>query len=275
MEYNVKVFRYANGKYQVRIYNVPIAKHEEVNKIVASKAQKTKKINKELYKSEPDLERSIVLSKNRTINSIFNISRSNTWDWFITITFDPKRVNRQNYDNCYEYLKKWLKSLKSKYPDVLYLFVPELHSDGISWHFHGLMSNVPDSVFKYWKTVDYNGKKKELYNLDFDYFGFNSVERVGDTLAIEKYITKYITKNLVGNTQGKNRYIYSKNCSKPYVSENYIDLSELYKYLSRISDKVNYSKTCDYFHNNVMYLECDDIGDIFDWGFSEVDFEEL
>lgn len=275
MEYNVKVCKFANGKTQVRVYNLPIIKNDEINKLITSKANKTKKINRDKFRTEEEIEHSIANSKNRTIQNIFNIARSNNWTWFCTFTFDPKRVNRQNYDNCYSCLYSWLKSMKKKYPDIKYIIVPELHpSDGVSWHFHGLFSNCPDSMFTL-KHINY--KHEEIYNINgFDYFGLiNSATKIKDSNKSAMYIAKYIKKDLVTKTLGKHRYLYSKNCERPQVAENSINYNDLYKYLIRIQDKIQYTKTCDYYNNNIMYIECDDIGDIFDWQFSECEFEEL
>ena len=218
MEYNVKVVKFANGKTQVRIYNLPIIKDDEINRLISKKANKTKIINKDRFRSESEIEHSIAVSKNRTIQNIFAIARSNNWDWFCTFTFDPKRVNRQNYDNCYSCLYSWLKSIKKKYTDIKYLIVPELHSDGFSWHFHGLFSNCPDSMFTF-KHRNY--KNEEIYNINgFEYYGLvNSATKIVDSNKSAMYIAKYIKKDLVTKTLYKHRYLYSKNCNRPLVSE--------------------------------------------------------
>ena len=42
-------------------------------------------------------KRSIASSMNRTVNAVYHKARSNTWDWFVTLTFDPDLVDSFDY----------------------------------------------------------------------------------------------------------------------------------------------------------------------------------
>ena len=137
---------------------------------------------------------------------VYDLARSNDWDWFATITFNPNKYNRQDYDECRKALSKLLNNIRNRYcPDLKYLFIPELHSDGINWHFHGLLSNCTDLHF----TQSINGKiGSKFYGLPLkdkngnDVFVCNHFSKLGnctftkvkDTRRVSNYITKYITK---------------------------------------------------------------------------------
>ena len=63
--------------------------------------------------------------------------------YFCTFTFNPALVDRTDFYDVSQKLSKWLQHLKERYAhDLMYVVVPELHSDGRSYHFHAVMSNV-------------------------------------------------------------------------------------------------------------------------------------
>ena len=70
---------------------------------------------------------------------VYNYSLANDWDWFVTLTFDPQKVDRYNYSDCAKKLKNFIDVTRRKCPGLKYLFVPELHKDG-AFHFHGLIA---------------------------------------------------------------------------------------------------------------------------------------
>ena len=73
--YNVKVLKYADGKAQVRIYTKPFS-HSDLEDDYRDKEfiEEIKERKKKDEKTgEPDIENSNRVSKNRTIQEIYNI----------------------------------------------------------------------------------------------------------------------------------------------------------------------------------------------------------
>lgn len=65
------------------------------------------------------------------------------WDYFITLTIDPKKLDNTDFNLVSEKLNIWTNNLKKRYaPDLKYILVPELHKDKTKWHFHGLFADI-------------------------------------------------------------------------------------------------------------------------------------
>lgn len=160
----------------------------------------------------------------RAKNKVYDYARSNIekWDYFVTLTFDPHIINRQDYTQCYEEVRQLCKRIKSF--GGSYLFVPELHNDGCSYHFHGLIS---DSI-----TLFYSGvygpsySKCDVYSIPY-FPGFTYVSRIRDSKRVCSYITKYITKDLVHVVpKGRRRYIHSSDLVLPLTERKSMDFTE-------------------------------------------------
>lgn len=157
----------------------------------------------------------------RAKKKIFDYSRANRWEWFLTFTFSQEKVNRSDYDECKKKLTKWLNHMSQRYCDgkLKYLCVPELHRDGRNWHFHGLLSECGNIKFENSGHIDKKGRI--IYNLPQFKFGFTTATAVTDTDKVSFYITKYITKSACIKLQRRQRYLASKNLEMPY-EETYI-----------------------------------------------------
>ena len=66
-------------------------------------------------------------------------AESNEWDFFLTLTLDKEKMDRQNLDAFARSFSEMCKRIKKDSGEkVRYLTVPELHKDGVSWHMHGI-----------------------------------------------------------------------------------------------------------------------------------------
>ena len=241
--YNLKVIHYI-GHDQVRLYSKAFSNADEMGfdvdyetgEIIPLSSEKKEKESeyspwgdeiKGTFGSEKfSTEHSASVSMNRTINNIYSLSRSNRWEWFFTLTFNPLKVDRTDYGMCQKKLTAWLNNMRKRYaPDMVYLLVPELHKDGKSFHFHGLFSNIGDMpLFDSGKRdkegrVIYNiGYRKENGVLKYEKgafrLGYTTVTAVGDTEKASSYLCKYVTKDLCAVTFNKRRYWCSKNISR-------------------------------------------------------------
>lgn len=143
----------------------------------------------------------------RARSKIFELAICNEWQYWCTFTLDPKKYDRMNLELFKKDFSRFIRNQRIKLKSKIdYLLVPELHSDGKSWHMHGFINGLPESELRL-----FNQKEKlplkllEKINqgdLVHDWkayrqkFGFNDLELVRNHEACSKYITKYISKEL-------------------------------------------------------------------------------
>ncbi len=186
-----------------------------------------------------DKDKSIFESMARTKKSIYDYAFANTWEYFLTFTFDPKKVDRYNYDEVSKKMSNWFDmTRKRKAPNLKYLIVPEQHRDN-AWHFHALISQIGSLSFIDSNKTDSTGKT--IYNLKEFRLGFSTATKVSDTSKVSSYISKYITKSLVESTFNKKRYWVSRNLSKPLEIKTFHDSEHFEEKLS-----TNFMKSEDY-----------------------------
>lgn len=158
-----------------------------------------------LEEVEAKRERSLRESVRRSRQAIYDISRSYSWEWFLTFTFSPDSVDRYDYDAVVALMSSWLKKMRKLNKDMRYILVPEKHKDG-AYHFHGLFSDC-DLQPKLWK--------RKIYNIPCFEYGYTTATRVRNSQAACRYISKYVTKDICTVAFGKKRYWTSRNISKP------------------------------------------------------------
>lgn len=149
-----------------------------------------------------------VLKRNR--ERVFDIVYCNHWDWFLTITFDPKRVDSSNVSLVMSKLDSWLRNRVQR-SGLRYILVPEKfkHSDGI--HCHALVNDTIETAYS--GRVRF-GKKSyteesarrfgfefsdsdKIYNVPEWKYGFSTALPVKDNSGkLSVYLTKYITKGI-------------------------------------------------------------------------------
>ena len=192
------VKEYPNDKYKVTVFNNPL---------IIPKPKKGRTVNRSSEKPSDD---AITESLRRTRTTIFDYALSNDFEYFVTFTFNPKKIDRYSIDETFNTMKYWLNRQKKHSPDFAYVIVPEFHKDG-AIHFHALIRAYngdmkPTQVFQ-------NGKR--VYNVTGFTSGFTNAQKMDDNQEkTAGYITKYITKDTI-NRFNKRRYWASKNLQKP------------------------------------------------------------
>lgn len=280
MIYNVKQFEYENER-QIRIYRNPIYDSENS---ISRKRKKSKEIvdDEEIYidfeqldfenyqahikayeneqeylkeRTAKQIEHSAYVSQTRSKQAVFEIARSDVWEWFVTLTFDRKKIDSSDYYLLVKKLGKWFNNIKSrKAPNLLYCIVPELHKDGIHFHFHGFMKNCEGLNMKFSGVVQ-DGYK--VFNiLDFPY-GFTTATQIDDSTKAVSYISKYMTKELQNRIKGKRRYLASKNCKRAEIFKCYIPPEDLEQFIFSISKDIKHmsQKKVKEAYQNVQYIE--------------------
>lgn len=250
MSYNVRLYDYLHSQ-QIRIYSRTVSCKDDISDIKDNLLTTSDNggggdgSDVMVSDNEPvqDPDRSKKVSVNRTKQKIFEIARANSWDWFVTLTFDREKIDSSNYDVLIKVVRKWLNHVKErKCWDMKYLMIPELHKDGIHYHFHGLWADCDGLNFVDSGIVK-SGKK--VYNIaDFKY-GFTTATKVEDTKRVSSYISKYITKELENHIKGKRRYLASKNCATANVIDYCMTDEEIKTLIESLSEDITHMKTED------------------------------
>lgn len=258
--YNCQIVKYPHG-YQVRLYDTPhdlpppqddkhtleeLSEREEklrdihmetldfLRDPVAYMFDWTDDEIREFSESLAEKEkRSLHSSMGRTKNKVFYLARSNSWDWFLTLTFNPEVVDSFDYAACTEKLSNWFTVMRRSCPSMKYIVVPELHKSG-RWHFHGLFADCDNLGF-----VDSGKKTKDgdtIYNVGKYRHGWTTATKVKDPRRVTKYIGKYITKDLCALTKGKKRYWCSRNLAQAEIEKKYYPPGDLSLLLDQLQD---------------------------------------
>lgn len=214
MFYDCKEIKFPNGTTQLQLYSQHIYRNEEDEKEEKEEDKKEKAQDEEKEKStKEDRElRSEYSSYTRTVRNLYDYTRCAKWEYFLTLTLDPDKVDRFDYPLVTKKLRKWFNHIKDRYaPKLMYVVVPEKHKDG-AWHFHAIVANTGKLEF-----VDSKRRKKGevIYNLKQYSLGFSTATKVKDTYRVSSYITKYITKDICRDLPGRQRYFASQNIPKP------------------------------------------------------------
>lgn len=195
------------------------------------------------------LQQSLRVTKQR----VYHLARSNRWEYFVTFTFDQKRVDSSNYPLVVKKLTQFLNNLrKRKAPGLVYLIVPELHADGEHYHFHGLFAHTDGLSWEDSGKTD--GEGNPIYNLPDWGWGFSTATRVADSGKVSAYITKYLTKEMCASLKNKKRYYASRNIGSVEEERYNLDTDQV---LATCAEEISFIKTVDVpaAHQRVTYLE--------------------
>lgn len=246
--YNYKISEYAHGT-KITNYSKPIYKDQ------GRKREKRSWLTDDERTPEM-IKHCTQTSLNRTKNTIYELSKSNDWEYFITFTFDPKKYDSTDYDTVTALLKRFVDRIrKTKAPDLVYMIVPEFHSDGKKYHFHGLLANIGWLDMIPSGRLDSDGN--DIFNIPAWNYGFSTATKVKDTVRASAYITKYITKECVQHTKHKKRYYTSRNIKRPDIT--YINsAATLEEVIATYSPDTIKSLEMGGALNRVTYMEIDD-----------------
>lgn len=175
-------------------------------------------------------------SMRRTKNKIKGYIYATQWDYFVTLTLDPKKINRYSRDELLKKMNSILTNYKKHNPDIKYVLIPEFHKDK-AIHLHGFIKDVPD--VKKTRLKNKYGRNIYNWNLWAEKLGNTRLDIVPDTeerLKMYHYCMKYITIEMMIHLINKKRYFASKGLLQPNA-----------KYL--LSDDIMLS-TSDYLNDN-------------------------
>lgn len=208
--YNTKIKTYANGRKKIKFHSYDTAVGspgvQRVGKNTAESNEHSKFI-------------SLLRSKQTIIDLAYHNGLIKSWEYFLTLTFDPSIVDSRDYIAVSEILAKWINNMKHQNKYMEYIIVPEPHKSG-RIHFHGIFRNVPN-----WKLTPARSSKTnrlikkngiQIFNLDNYKLGYSTVSKVSNLEAVSVYISKYMTKELL-DLSYKKRYWCSKSLLRPNI----------------------------------------------------------
>lgn len=179
---NGRIKRYPNGSFELLVCDRPIfglKGWEERNRPECISSKKPV----EALKSNSD--RSI----RRARQQIKDYALCNDFKFFVTLTLDPKKIDRYDMVEITKRLNTWLDNRVRRY-GLKYVLVPERHKDG-AIHFHGFMNDalkvVESKVFS---------ESKKIYNISSWTDGFSTaIELYGEYEKAVSYVCKYVGKS--------------------------------------------------------------------------------
>lgn len=163
-----------------------------------------------------EVVRKEVENSRRAVQKVYDLARSNHWDYFLTMTISPDYAERYDYDSCAGLAKKYTDVLR--HWDCKWLMVPEQHKDG-AYHFHALVQGqlpLTEARSPYTGKLLKDKSGRQIYNVDNYRYGWTTVTQVGDEHKASSYLTKYLSK-AIEVPKGRKRYWASKSLDKPVV----------------------------------------------------------
>ena len=206
-QYIIKVFGYGNNR-RIKVTRMNVLRNKGVEDDTEVKSARCSVNTCKLDENV-----------SRTRAKIFELAFCNPWDWFFTATLDPKKYNRADLQKFHKDLTQWLRNYNRNHSvNIKFLLIPELHTDGKSWHMHGFLYGLQKEHLHRFQLGDKMGKAlaekvkngDEVYNWSayMSKFGFCDLEPIKNAEAVSKYVTKYISKNLATSVTELNAHMY-------------------------------------------------------------------
>lgn len=169
-------------------------------------------------KSEGD---DMLRSMRRARAQLRRLALANSFEYFVTLTLDPERIDRYDGTAVVKALGQWADNMVRRH-GLRYILVPERHKDG-AFHFHGFMAG--EGLQAVDSGVEWDGRT--VYNLPQWSLGFTTAQRLyGTYSAAVGYCCKYIGKQEGERPLG--RWYYSGGqLAKPEKTYAVLDYREL------------------------------------------------
>lgn len=158
-------------------------------------------------------------SSRRVYNTVRDLCLCNEFSLFLTLTFDKKKVDRLNDDAVRKAFEDWRKDVKTKFPAMTYIAVPEYHKKG-GLHYHLLVGGISlyDLQPKFYEKAECQGQLIDVYSTSIWLNGWSTVSEIVNPEACHLYVMKYITKaDADVRFHNKKRYHCSHNLKRPAV----------------------------------------------------------
>ena len=201
---------------------------------------------KKATRTDEDQIEDMVAQRSRTIK---NLRYSNKFDWCVILSWRSKkrRMDTKYQNDC---IRKFLKSLKKKYPDITYAAVRHKNEDCEGYHIHLFISGLPRRRFRIRREI-FDDKGRETYCfLGWYKYGWCSAEKVDSTEHYIIYVGKRSKMRLLPK-EVKSLVAYSRNLKHPEKDKEVLTDKEVYDLKEEIKDKVLYD--VDIYIDNGIY----------------------
>ena len=276
--FNTKITQFDNDHIQIDFSSITFERGKVKNEEDFLQSNKRSLLDSRTFSVDSSLDSDLISSErtyssaSRTKRGVYSVARSNTWDWFCTFTFDNKVIDRSDFDLCKKKFSKFWNNLRRKYPDLKYCFIVEMHKNLQGFHYHGVISGLPEDEFKYFRKVrgSFNRSQGKYnyypsWNMNSYKLGFNSCTKVEYQGKVLTYVCKYITKTAFLQNRlsekFKHLYFHSNNLNLPEIRRVCIDTKKIdvYKFIEdNFPDfEVVYNKVakCHYNGSWVDYIQ--------------------
>ena len=213
--HNAVIYTFPDGSQDVMCATAPIFREAGWEAAGWAEAKPRPSAREAGKKSEgADMERSM----RRARAKLRRLALANGFDYFVTLTLDPAKIDRYDGAAVVKALGRWADNMVRRH-GLRYILVPERHKDG-AFHFHGFMAGAGLEVRD--SGVEWDGRP--VYNLPQWPYGFTTAQRLyGDYHAAVGYCCKYIGKQDAERPLG--RWYYSggslKDAAKVYADLEY------------------------------------------------------
>lgn len=194
------------------------------------------------------LQNTIKSSRKRALDNLFGYALCNEWQYFVTLTFNPTYVDRDNDEDCKYHYSLFRQKLQYYFKDVKILAIPERHPTSGKLHIHALVGNCDLDSYLFRAINPHTNKQiysngRVVYNLTLFDFGYSTLVKCDkNQLKVVNYLTKYIVKDFgnlgynkktffrTHNLDFKNKefYLYNPKKKKDFLNL-YSDFIQVYK----------------------------------------------
>lgn len=190
----------------------------------------------------------IYRAKLRAHVAVSDLMLSNPWDWFITLTFDPKETDTADPAAVYKCLREWTKRTQRKYKEFRFLLCPDWASEEQGIHFHGVIHGVGvdelglvQAVNPYTEEDMYTESGQPIYNITGFPYGYTTATAIRDHTRCAGYMSKYITK-AGGKLMGTCYYFCSRGLNRPQYEYFYGSGQDVAELVNDFSEQADYAK---------------------------------
>lgn len=204
-----------------------------------------------------NVQNTIKNSRKRALDNIFGYVLSNTWKYFLTLTFDPHLVDRDNDESVKYAWQKFRQTLQYHNVGVKILAIPERHPRSNKLHLHCLVGDIDLSSYMTRAINPHTlrpifSKGRAVYNLNLFNFGFSTVVKVDENnLKVANYLTKYVIKDF-GNI-GYNKKTHFATHNLNFKNKEYVFLDDKSS-IEFFNTYVNNGLTTKYKENDKMVV---------------------
>ena len=226
---NAIVYSYPNGDFDIvcaaeRIFLPPGWEEAEDWSRPGKEGGKARPAAREKGKKSEGDDR--LRSMRRARAKVRRLALANGFDWFVTLTLDPAKVDRYDPKAIMQTVNRWLDNMVRRH-GLRYILVPEQHQDG-AYHFHGFFAGDVEAV----PSGHHDDHGHEFFNLPQWGYGYTTALRLYGTYSqAVAYVCKYIGKQDGQRPMG--RWYYSggglKEPDKLYTTLDYSTLGQQFQ----------------------------------------------